>query len=170
MIDAMRFSTYLTQLTESWCAFFTAFVWRLVIGSNNTIDFFSHAAINSELKMEIDLSQIRNRLNEIGTYKPKKGKKNHNLLTHLVNILSYRRHHIRSQCLNYYSIDCTIPNVCKWICVFDFHSQHYVLILAPVYCIVKIYPFQYTEINLLISWSKLLQLPVFSWIGFVWFP
>lgn len=45
----VEMATYLTQLTESWCAFFTAFVWRLVIGSNSTIDRFSHAAINSLL-------------------------------------------------------------------------------------------------------------------------
>lgn len=50
---------YLTQLTESWCAFFTAFVWRFVIGSNSTIDFFSQAAMSSVLNS----SSQRNKTN-----------------------------------------------------------------------------------------------------------
>lgn len=37
-------STHLTQLTESWCAFFTAFICLFEIGSKRTIAFFSQAA------------------------------------------------------------------------------------------------------------------------------
>lgn len=119
--------TYLTQLTESWCAFFTALVWRFVIGSNKTIDLFSHAAINSVLQ-ERNL-QIISCWKWIIAWDIININQNvWNLLkiTHLVNILSYKRHHIRnlSHFQNYYSNSYMAPNVCISICEFCLRSQH----------------------------------------------
>lgn len=44
--------THLTQLTESWCAFFTAFICLFEIGSKSTIAFFSQAATIRLLRMK----------------------------------------------------------------------------------------------------------------------
>lgn len=146
---------YLTQLTESWCAFFTALVWRLVIGSNKTIALFSQAAINNELKIKkekinknaneskstIWFSEKKNGMKFQCFYKEKKN------ITHPVNILSYKRHQIRNPLPNYYSNSCMVQNVNKLICEFYLHSQYYVLVHAPVDSTMKIYPFQHRPSN-----------------------
>lgn len=68
-------------------------------------------------------------------------------ITHLVNILSYKRHQIRNPLPNCCSNNCMAPDVNKLIYEFDLHIQHYVLVLAPVGCTMKIYPFQHRPSN-----------------------
>lgn len=50
--EVFCYLTYLTQLTQSEWAFLMELVLRFVMGSNNTTDFFSHAATSNDLKCD----------------------------------------------------------------------------------------------------------------------